>query len=414
MRTRRQKAAPPQPDAPRRGIDQVRWTRVGMVFSLVAAAGFAWSAMLNGPKIVVRERVQPTPPAEARLRAAVVQLARTWHPGDRARLLERLRASEDRAALEQAIGALLRKTTDGRERKALLECARVLEAREIPYTIAVGGGGGGGGGGGLRAAAIGVAHALRAIDPDQIAELLQSEDRGARLGMLAAIARDGGTIPDDLLMRSLLSDDREEGELAVRAFPQRPSAALRERVLVFVTHGEPRAAAQALRALARDLEYDHAELAVSCLQNRAEEVRRAALEFLVHNEKVLDHATAVWKVASDDLAPEALRVFALHCLEAHGAADPEALVARVPGMGPQERLLAARCLVRQGDERCVGILVSLVARDEDPEVVASARRLLAWLTGSGPGSTPEQFEAVFIASGKRVRTRYLPAHGLDL
>ena len=77
MRTRRQKAAPPQPDAPRRGIDQVRWTRVGMVFSLVAAAGFAWSAMLNGPKIVVRERVQPTPPAEARLRAAVVQLART-------------------------------------------------------------------------------------------------------------------------------------------------------------------------------------------------------------------------------------------------------------------------------------------------------------------------------------------------
>ncbi len=391
--------------------DQVFWARLGLVTSMFFAVGFSLTCLFTNPKVVLLR--WPGPPARAQqiVRSTATELARAWHPEDRARVIERLQAAEDQDELRQALGEALR-TSDPKLKKALVDCAGALNAHEIRndiVAIATEGVGP------SQIAAIGVAHKMRRWRGDEAAELMANGDRSVRFAVLDAIGKEGGELPDSVLLQCLISDDAQERDLARRAVPRELTKELRRDLAHLASHGPPSHAARALCALAQCADaVTHVELAFSCLHGRPNEVRRAALEFLSTVDAPLPRTEQIWSVVIDASGDEKLRVFALYCLERLGSVDQEALAMQVVMMSPPERLAAARCFVRAGNEQAVDILVGLVTRDDEASVVESSRRLLAWLTGAPVGTTPAEFRAAFDRSGRRMRTRYLPELGLAL
>jgi hypothetical protein len=384
---------------------------MGLVVSMVVAAGFSFAAIATSPKLVGPGRAQRAQRAQQRVQALAAEMARAWHPVDRARVIERLRNASEPEELRGALALALRRP-EGKTRKAdLIECAGAMGAREVRNDIATVAASGVGP---AQIAAASVAHKLHPYTEVEIDALLAQADPSSRLPLLGALAR-GGTLPDDLLVECLASEDASERDLAVRAFPARPGAKLLQDLERLIAHGTPLAAACALRALARCEDASaHEAVALACLQGRPSEVRRAALDLLLAAGAPVQRAEQIWHVVVDASADAKLRAYALHTLERLGGADVEALASQVLMMSPTERLFAARCLIRAGDARALDVLTNLVVREEDPDVVAASRRLLSWLTGARLGATPHEFQAAFERAGRHVRTRYLPAHGLSL
>lgn len=394
----------------RRGIDQVLWTRVGMVCCMCVALATSISALLTQPKIIQLKAFNAREASRTRVRATAQELAQAWHPRDKANVVGRLRASEDLARFRQALCEALREER-GAMQKTLIECGAVVGGNEVRYEIAnlaVAGTGG------VRVAAIDVAHRLRPWSSHELADFLASRDHGVRIGTLETVARHGGDMPHDALLSCLLSDDVAERAAAVRAVPSTPSVALRSELERLLMHGDSVGTAQAIASLSRCVCAEEYEEQVSlCLGNRSDEVRRAALEYLIDRGRAPSKPERVWAVVVDTLQAPGLRTLALHCLERTGSVDLDALRAQAPMMTAGERLLAARCLIRAGDAMALEVLLDLLACADSPRVTESVRHHLAWLTGTTAAASADQFRAGFERGGRRVRSRHLPPFDLE-
>lgn len=400
------------PRSPRRGrANQILWTRIGLVLCLGASLVFSIGAILSQPHIVRLRSFDPLAVGKARVEATAQELARAWHPSDKAEVAQRLRSSQDLARFRLALRESLRQQ-HGKARERLVACAGIVGGSEVRCEVA---NIAAAGSGTAQVSAIEVAHRIRPWSRDELGDFLANKDQRVRVGTLETVARLGGELPPEALLACLVSDDRSEREAAVRAVPRHPSAELRSELERLLQHGDSRATAQAIAALSRcACANEYEEQVLACLGTRDDDVRRAALVFLGELGRAPAQPDRVWAVAVDTLQTPAVRALALQCLERTGSVDLDALRAQAPMMTPVERLLAARCLIRASDALAVDVLIELLARECPSQVAESCRRHLAWLTGAAASSSGEQFRAAFDRSGRRLRTRHLPALGFDI
>jgi hypothetical protein len=325
---------------------------------------------------------------ERELRSKLTELRGTWDPRERQRLLEQ--AATLRPQLNGTLNRMLRLPDfdllkqavdyagamgEPQLRPALVEL--VTSPRRLPA--------------GIKPKAMLAAERLDAWTPDELASFLTKAELPLRLAALEVVSKRRDA-PWGEVIDLMANDDEVLREAAIAAVPPEPPPEFITELWFMVSHSDPDMYEVGLKALARVKPTPEIQVRlVGLLPQLSEPAQFACLDMIGSCRCRLPDASKVWDLAIDEVASPALRARALYCLEQTQSFSVGPLVERYPFMMPLTKYFAARCLLSQGHADAPKLLLDLL-EEEDEATRLAARRLLAWMTGQGPGTGREGFE----------------------
>jgi hypothetical protein len=400
-------------------MNQVLWTRVGIVATAAGALGLAGFVCFGGSSVMLTGRSGDRSVVELRLITELQTLRATWEPRQRERVLERAKGFgrefagpmsrllrlDDHELLEQAAeyaGAM--GIADVREDLVALATSRSSLAPRA------------------RIEAVKSAERLGPWSSDDLGEFLVKGSVPLRLAALEVCAG-RSDVPWMEILQILCSQhaDDVEGvsdadrkllrEAAVQVVPMKPDTHVLGELWSAVMIGETHIAAAALGALARtEPDAGLASKLLAHLDQLHGSALLAGLDVLATWERRLSDPGPVWTIVERHDLDVETRAHALWCLEKTASFSPDALRDALPTMPPIVQHFAARCLLTTGHVDGFRALLD-VTESEDVRAVPMARQLLAWLTGKAPSTDREGFEQDLIQTLASLQGRALPAPG---
>ncbi len=394
-------------------FDEVLALKVGLTVTAALAIVLLASVFFIPTEVRVLDRGTDQSAARKRLVKTLEALRTTWEPGRRQRLLDRapshakdfvgplhriLRMQEPRL-LEPAVdyaGAL--GVAD--LRPAL---ARIATSSEVLPP-------------GVCSQAMKAAERLGPWGRDQLARFLAEGTPPMKLAALAICAnRADAPWPEVLQLLQGGGDnlrDRQLTAAAIKAIPEIPPPELVKALWEMIASGDADRVALGLRALSRvRLEADMCSKLAGRLERLDSEARLICLDLLGRTGSRLPDPAPVWTIVTGPDTKPRVRARALYCLEQTSSFEVGEVRRQIFSMDPLTQYFAARCLIAAHREDAVDILLRLVD-DEDKDLSVASRRLLAWMTGRGPWTSPEGFRNSLATIKSRVLGR-LPAPGYD-
>ncbi|MHC4813265.1 MAG: hypothetical protein ACYTGW_16310 [Planctomycetota bacterium] len=200
---------------------------------------------------------------------------------------------------------------------------------------------------------------------------------------------------------------------AIQAIPEIAPKSLVTALWEMVALGDAESVIVGLQAFRRTkLDPDMQKKLAGQLELLDSEAQLICLSLLGSSGHRLVDAGPVWAlIQSTDTEPQ-VRARALYCLEQTCSFEVEQLRKQVFFMDPLAKYFAARCLVAANQNDGPEILLDLVDAEEVDLSVAS-RRMLAWLTGKGPGTSRTEFRNSLPRLSGKHAARKLPAPGYD-
>lgn len=313
------------------------------------------------------------------------EVARTWRPSDRARLLERLRP--EATATTNAMVWLLRQAGHPRRAAAVqlagalgIQAARPALAEIVDVGPPE-----------LIRAAFAAAEAIEPWPATGLATLLESGTVEQRLAALE-VCREREDRPVEAIEALLAVDDGDVLRAAIAALPARVSdAALRRLVWLADNEAGGEQARASLAGLQLGLDQRTLVLDQAIHTQPRTRLALATLCGLQHPAA----AGLAWSLAASGSADE--RVAAITALDAAGVRDGVRLREVAYGMPRAGMFRVARCLVRCHEREGIGILLELAEGTgaDDGTVRSEARQLLAALSGIPAAGTAQAWREWF-------------------
>jgi len=270
---------------------------------------------------------------------------------------------------------------------------------------------------GVRSKAMKSAEQLSPWGRNQLAEFLTEGTPPMKLAALEICAnrRDAPWIEVLELLSSGDDNvtDQQLAEAAIKAIPEIPPPELVKALWDMIILGDRGSVVLGLRALRRArLDPEMYTKLAGRLEHLDSGGRMICLDLLGGAGKRLPDPVPVWTLITSPDTKPLVRARAIYCLEQTTSFQAEEVRKQVFYMDPLAKYFAARCLIAADQKDGGEILLDLVDAEEADLSVAS-RRLLAWLTGKGPGTSRKEFQLSLSATPRHSAARHLPAPGYD-
>ena len=367
----------------------LRVTVIGSAIAMVASVVFLLCFL---PEVLVRSHTGNSD-VERALIAELSDLRSAWDPGQRERLLAGAVLQRERYAgtlnrllrihrfdlLKEAVdyaGAM----GDPEMRPALVSLVdtKARLARKV------------------RPKAIVAAERLAPWTQDRLVVFLTDGTTAVKLAALEVVSQrqDG---PWSEVIELLSSSDEVLRAGAIAAIPSNPPPGLMAELWHIVSRGDPEVDRVGLRALAQvECTPEVQARLVALLPQLDESARLMCLEMIGKSGLGVQDPSRIWALVIDQNNSEGLRTRAIFCLEQTRSYDVGQLLDRFPFMAPMCKYFVCRCLLASGYKDGSTLLLDL-AEAEEEDVQLASRRLLAWLTGRGPGTDRDDFVEVLEA-----------------
>ena len=268
----------------------------------------------------------------------------------------------------------------------------------------------------LRTKAMKATEQLGRWDRDQLADFVALGTPPVQLAALEICSQRRDAPWPEILELLTNADDSLAGrtlsDAAIQAIPEHPPEELAQALWDMVVSEDTHSIMLGLRAIRRTkLDAAMGQRLAGLLGGLDPDAQLLCLDLLGSTGKPLGDSGPVWNLVQEDVAPR-IRARALYCLEQTRSFEVQQVREQVFNMDPLAKYFAARCLIAADQRDGPDILLDLVDTDETDLSVAS-RRLLAWLTGRGPGTSRDGFRNSLPTAIESHGKRRLPAPGYD-
>lgn len=220
--------------------------------------------------------------------------------------------------------------------------------------------------------------------------------------VLALLSGGGDNITDQMLTTA-----------AIKAIPEIPPPELVKVLWEMIAYGDADGVVLGLRALRRArLDPEMYSKLAGGLEHLHSDAQMICLDLLGRAGKRLPDPVPVWTLVKSPDTKPLVRARALYCLEQTRSFEVQDVRKQVFYMDPLAKYFAARCLLAADQKDGADILLDLVDIEDDKDLSVASRRLLAWMTGKGPGTSRKEFQNSLARTTHRSAGR-LPAPGYD-
>ncbi len=269
----------------------------------------------------------------------------------------------------------------------------------------------------LRIKAMKTTEQLGRWDRDQLADFVALGTPPVQLAALEISSQRRDAPWPEILELLTNADDSVAGRTlsnaAIQAIPEHPPEELARALWDMVVSGDTQGTMLGLRAIRRTkLDAAMGQRLAGLLGRLNPDAQLVCLDLLGSMGKPLGDPGPVWNLVQEADTDSRIRARALYCLEQTRSFEAQQVREQVFNMDPLAKYFAARCLIAADQRDGPDILLDLVDTDEVDLSVAS-RRLLAWLTGRGPGTSRDGFRNSLPTAIESHGERRLPAPGYD-